>query len=182
MDAIKVLSQCIKIRSITLDDFDHVLKWSKDESFCLANEWEVDRNPEELYKWWESCVNNLVDDFLRLGIVFNDTLVGYADLACIKENIAELGIAIGDSKMWGKGIGFHSALCMMEYGRKNLGITIFNAETHEANVRSRKMLKNLGFKEISRVGNEGYIGIDSRLIQYRTTTDTRRNAGTDFNK
>ncbi|WP_412733909.1 GNAT family N-acetyltransferase [Heyndrickxia sporothermodurans] len=77
-----------------------------------------------------------------------------------------MGIAIGESRLWGKGIGFDSALCMIEHASKKLGITTFNAESHEANVRSRKMLKKIGFKEISRLGSEEYLGMNSQLIQY----------------
>ncbi|WP_211748698.1 GNAT family N-acetyltransferase [Paenibacillus sp. Marseille-Q4541] len=84
-----------------------------------------------------------------------------------KDNTAKLGIAIGESALWGKGIGIQSALCMMEYGSNKLGITIYYAETHESNIRSRKMLEKIGFKEISRVGSEQYLGVDDQLIQYR---------------
>ncbi len=109
----------------------------------------------------------MAEDFIRLGIEFDDKLVGYADLACIKDYSAELGIAIGESALWGNGIGFNSAVCMMDYASKNLGITIFNAETHEVNVRSRRMLEKIGFKEISIIGSEEYLGMKSQLIQYR---------------
>lgn len=163
----KELSQDIKIRPLTIDDYEMVLKWSKDDSFCLANGWEVNRSPEELYKWWLNCVNNVAEDFIRMGIELNQKLIGYADLACIRDHTAELGIAIGDSGLWGKGIGFRSAICMMEYAAKKLGITTFNAETHEANLRSRRMLEKIGFKEISRLGTEEYLGMNSQLIQYR---------------
>lgn len=40
-------------------------------------------------------------------------------------------------------------------------------ETHAANIRSRKMLDEIGFKEVSRKGIERYLGVDSQLIQYR---------------
>jgi [ribosomal protein S5]-alanine N-acetyltransferase len=43
-----------------------------------------------------------------MGIDLEERLVGYADLACIKDNTAELGIAIGESTLWGKGIGANS--------------------------------------------------------------------------
>lgn len=162
----KNLSQCIKIRPLTLADYEAALNWSMDDTFCLANGWELNRSPKELYKWWLKCVNNVAEDFIRMGIEFNDKIVGYADLACIKGNTAELGIAIGENGLWGKGIGFNSALCMMAFATKKLGITTFNAETHEANVRSRKMLEKIGFKEISRVGSEKYFGMNSQLIQY----------------
>jgi RimJ/RimL family protein N-acetyltransferase len=167
MDDTRCTSECIKIRHLQVDDFQNVLKWRKDHSFCSANEWDENRSPDELYKWWLNCVNNTAEDFIRMGIEWNERLIGYADLACIKGNVAELGIAIGESELWGKGIGFNAAICMMDYGSKKLGITIFNAETHEANVRSRKMLENLGFEEISRLGSEEYLGANNQRIQHR---------------
>ncbi|MFF3921593.1 GNAT family N-acetyltransferase [Paenibacillus lactis] len=167
MDGQRNLLQWIKIRPITIDDFESVLAWSKDNSFCEANEWKINRSPEELYKWWHHCVNHSVEDFIRMGITLNGKLIGYADMACIKGNTAELGIAIGESRLWGNGIGSTSAMCMMEYASKKLGISIFNAETHEANARSRKMLENIGFIEISRMGSEEYLGVKGQRIQYR---------------
>ncbi|WP_240035103.1 GNAT family N-acetyltransferase [Neobacillus notoginsengisoli] len=57
---------------------------------------------------------------------------------------------------------------MMEYASKELGIATFYAETHEANIRARKMLEKIGFQEISRFGSEEeYLGINSPLIQYK---------------
>jgi ribosomal-protein-alanine N-acetyltransferase len=162
-----ISEQSIKIRPLTIDDYRFVLNWSKDEIFCLANGWERNRSDEALYKWWVSCVNNLSKDFIRMGIEFNNKLIGYADLACIKDNTAEIGIAIGESKLWGKGVGFNSIICLIDYASKKLGITVFNAETHEANTRSRKMLEKVGFKEISRNGFEEYLGVENQLIQYR---------------
>lgn len=156
----------IKIRPISMDDYETVLKWSKDKSFCFANGWERNRDPKELYNWWYSCVNNKNDHFIRMGIEFEEKLIGYADLAEIKNDTAELGIAIGESQLWGQGIGSISAKHMMEYAANNLGITKFTAETHETNIRSRKMLEKLGFKEISRIGSEHYLGSMSQLIQF----------------
>ena len=112
-------------------------------------------------------VNIAKNDFIRMGIEMNKQLIGYVDLACIKDNTAELGIAIGESLLWGKGIGFNAALNMIEYGAKKLEITIFYAETHETNIRCRNMLEKLGFKEISRNGFEEYLGEKEQLIQYR---------------
>ncbi|MDZ5472227.1 GNAT family N-acetyltransferase [Bacillus sp. 31A1R] len=160
------INQSLKIRPITIDDFEFILKWSKDASFCTANGWEINRSPEELYRWWLNSVNNAAEDFIRMGIELNEKLIGYADLAFIKDNNCELGIAIGESELWGKGIGFTSAIRMMEFASNKLGITTFNAETHEANIRSRKMLERLGFKEVSRIGSEEYLGEENQLIQY----------------
>lgn len=157
----------IKIRPLTIDDFPYVLNWSKDVLFCSANGWETNRSEMELYKWWQHCVNHASEDFIRRGMEWGERLVGYADLACIKGNTAEIGIAIGESALWGKGMGTKSCVCMMDYAAIKLGITVFHAETHETNIRSRKMLGKIGFKEVSRMGSEEYLGTESQLIQYR---------------
>lgn len=157
----------IHLRRLTTGDYPIVLNWSKDDAFCSANGWAKDRSPEELCKWWNQCIHTAADDFVRLGIERNKQLIGYADLACIQNHAAELGIAIGESSLWGKGIGYQSALCMIEYGVKTYGISMFYAETHETNIRSRKMLERLGFEETGRHGSEVYLGQNARLIQYR---------------
>jgi [ribosomal protein S5]-alanine N-acetyltransferase len=157
----------VKIRPITIDDYSCVLNWSRDNTFCLANGWEQNRNEKELNKWWLHCVNKQSEDFIRLGIDLNEKLIGYADLACIKGNNAEIGIAIGESTLWGKGLGYTATLCMINFASKNIGITIFDAETHENNFRSRNMLEKIGFKEVSRIGCEEYLEINNQLIQYR---------------
>lgn len=159
----------VQIRPITIEDFTYVVKWSKDDTFCDANEWERNRNESELFAWWLLCVNQTADDFLRMGIELDHQLIGYADLAHIENHSAELGIAIGDSELWGMGIGYSASRRMMEYASMHLGITVFTAETHETNRRSRKMLENLGFLEVSRMGSEYYLGADTALIQYRVS-------------
>jgi hypothetical protein len=58
----------IKRRPLTEEDFKYVLQWSKDVPFCSANGWEKNRDEQELYRWWLNCVNNVSEDFIRLGI------------------------------------------------------------------------------------------------------------------
>lgn len=156
----------MRLRPITESDIKDVLQWSCDLKFCQANGWQMNRNPEEIQCWWGKIVNHPPENFIRKGIVFETELVGYADLAEISGHSAELGIAIGKSGLWGNGIGAQAAALMMEYGVRELNLTTFYAETHEANSRSRKMLEKLGFQEVSRVGYEDYEGKNSRLIQY----------------
>jgi len=150
-----------------MEDYNSVLNWSKDEAFCSANGWEKNRNPDELYNWWTKCVHTKIDNFIRMGIELDNQIIGYVDLASIKDNSAEIGIAIGENAMWGKGIGFNSVLCMIEYGIKKLGINTFHAETHESNIRSRRMLEKVGFEEVSKIGSEEYLGKNDQLIQYK---------------
>ena len=113
--------QLIQLRPITMYDFTEVLTWSKDDTFCLANGWETNRDKQELNEWWTHCVTNKATNFKRLGIEEGNRLVGYVDLACIEGNSAEFGIAIGNRDVWGKGrkgiehyLGMDSALVQYE--------------------------------------------------------------------
>ena len=160
------LSKHLTLRPIVLEDFQNVLIWSQDEIFCEANGWEFNRTTDELYNWWKKCVENRRTDFIRIGIELNDTLIGYGDLACMNGTEAEVGIAIGESSLWGHGIGQAATIKLTQYG-KSIGITTFLAETHETNIRARKMLERIGFEEISRHGNEVYKGIETTLLQYK---------------
>ncbi|WPP41822.1 GNAT family N-acetyltransferase [Paenibacillus hunanensis] len=134
--------------------------------FCLANGWGSYRSSDELYNWWLRCIHNEAENFVRLGIVYDDTLIGYADLASIQGEAAELGIAIGDSRLWGKGLGCRAAMCIIQYASKQLKIIHFYAETDRSNIRSQKMLKKIGFEEISRSDQEQADHLKQSLIQY----------------
>ena len=67
----------------------------------------------------------------------------------------------------GKRDWIYASKCMMDYASSHLGLTIFNAETHETNIRAIKMLDRIGFMEVSRVGIEEYLGAETKLVQYR---------------
>ncbi|WP_259445718.1 GNAT family N-acetyltransferase [Paenibacillus lautus] len=160
------MESLINLRKIKMDDYETVLAWSRNELFCSSNGWEQNRDEKEVYRWWEACVNTPLDDFVRKGIEYKHELIGYTDLAYIKDQTAELGIAIGASHYWGKGIGSEAGRRMMEYGLDEFGITIYYAETNEYNMASRRMLEKLGYKETGREGQEEYRGKEGQLIHY----------------
>ncbi|OWA37711.1 hypothetical protein B9G55_06595 [Saccharibacillus sp. O16] len=156
----------VQIRDIHMSDYETVLAWSRDERFCSSNDWEHNRDEDEIYRWWSACVYQSPNDFVRKGIEYRHELIGYVDLAFIKDQTAELGIAIGASHYWGRGIGSAASQQMMEYGTIELGIHRYYAETNEHNVSSRKMLEKLGYQETGKAGQEEYRGIQGQLIQY----------------
>ncbi|WP_078393861.1 GNAT family N-acetyltransferase [Shouchella patagoniensis] len=154
------------LRPLLLEDYPVVLKWSKDELFCRANGWELGRDADEVYRWWDLCVHLQSSTIYRKGIELDGKLIGYVDLANSYKGVGELGIAIGETDLWGKGIGQRAARMMIDYMAMGFGITTFKAETNEANERSRRMLERIGFKESSRNGMEEYCGKSGILIQY----------------
>lgn len=160
----KTSSGNISIRPIRQSDITYVLNWSEDQKFCSANGWKLNRNEEEIHKWWMLQVNNDSAEYIREGIEFEKRLVGYVDVTFIEKDTVELGIAIGESELWGKGIGTEAIDHTIENTSSELGITTFIAETHEKNMRSRRMLKKVGFKEI-----EEHHGTHNPITQYKLT-------------
>lgn len=157
----------LKLRPICVEDFEVVWKWSLDATFCSFNGWERGRTAEVVYEWWQKCVTHVGPGFIRLGIECDGKLIGYADLANIRGDTAELGIAIGETTLWGRGLATEAARCLMAHAAMTLGIQTLMAETHETNRRSRNLLRKLGFHEVSRIGSEEYMGQRAGLIQYR---------------
>jgi [ribosomal protein S5]-alanine N-acetyltransferase len=157
----------ISFKALKLEDYEVILNWHKDIRFCEANGWKKTIDKDELFQWWNHVVNKPRNDFIRLGIEFNNRLIGYADLAEIRNNSAEIGIAIGDSELWGMGIGTLTVNNLINYAVKELKISTFYGETHETNLRSRKMMEKLGFTEVSRIGSEIYLDKEVKLIQYK---------------
>ncbi|MEC1177679.1 GNAT family N-acetyltransferase [Metasolibacillus meyeri] len=156
----------LKLRPLQQADFPYVLAWSKDTEFCAASSWEIEREEGELVAWWERCIHLNNPTFVRLGIEYQEKLIGYADLAEIHHHQAEIGITIGERKLWGRGLGTKVVQQLMQYGVEKLHITLFLGETHATNIGSQKMLEKLGFKEISRNGSELYCNEKVALIQY----------------
>lgn len=157
----------IMLRPLKSEDFAYVLAWSKDPEFCAASGWEIEREEEELAAWWERCIHINNATFIRVGIEYQNKLIGYTDLAEIHNGQAEIGITIGDRSLWGRGLGVAGVQQLIQYGMEQLHITTFLAETHATNIRAQKMLEKLGFKEISRIGSELYCGEETALIQYQ---------------
>ncbi len=152
----------IRLRTIDMNDLPFIFKWSKDEVFCLLNEWEVNRKQEEMYGWWERCCKiQRSPNFQRLGIEYEGRLIGYADIAKIQNESAEVGIAIGESALWGKGLGTKVLTLLMDYGKEELGLKLFQAETNEVNDRSRRMLEKAGFHQIDMKGNNCFYKMEA---------------------
>lgn len=160
----KISSENVSIRPIRQSDITYVLEWSDDQKFCRTNGWKLNRSEVEIRKWWKLQVNNDSAVYIRQGIEFEKRLVGYVDVAFIGKDTVELGIAIGESELWGKGIGTEAIFHTIENTSRELGITTFIAETNEKNIRSRRMLEKIGFKEI-----EEHLGTHNPITQYKLT-------------
>ena len=141
-------NKSVQLRNLQLEDIPTVLEWSKDTEFCLANEWSLELTEERIRTHWTGIIAEARDDLIRKGITFEGQLVGYADLADINhfEARANLGYAIGNSSLWGRGLAFEGAKLMLELAFVDLKLERVTGEVNSANTRSLRVLEKLGFK------------------------------------
>lgn len=157
----------VVLRPLTLDDLDSIVQWSRDDAFCRANGWNVERVPAEVRSHWTRLIEEPPENFVRLGVEVEGNLVGYADLADIRQGQAELGIAIGDSARWGTGLGTAAAVAMLRYGFEQVGLHEIRGTTHETNVRSIALLQKIGFRRVGTLSErEEYLGELGDVIEF----------------
>ncbi len=140
--------QDVKLRPLQLEDLETVVAWAKDSEFCLANDWSLELSQERIRTHWTGIITEVSDTLIRKGITFDGQLIGYADLGDINalEARASLGYAIGDSSLWGQGLGFLGARLMLELAFTKLKLERVTAEVNATNTRSLRVLEKLGFK------------------------------------
>ncbi len=138
----------VHLRPLQLEDLETVVVWAKDSEFCLANDWSLELSEERIRTHWTGIISESSDKLIRKGITLNGVLIGYADLADIDtfEARASLGYAIGNSSLWGQGLGFLGAKLMLEFAFTDLKLERITAEVNAANTRSLRVLEKLGFK------------------------------------
>jgi [ribosomal protein S5]-alanine N-acetyltransferase len=142
------MRESVQLRDLRLEDLETVMSWAKDSEFCLANDWSLELSEERIQTHWTGIITESREDLIRKGITFQNQLIGYADLADINRLAARacLGYAIGNSSLWGKGLGFYGAKLMLELAFTELKLERVTAEVNAANTRSLRVLEKLGFK------------------------------------
>lgn len=87
------------------------MKWGQDRAFCLANGWDLNMPAERIRKHQRG-------------------LIGYVALQDVNAETAEFGIAIGESGLWGQGIGQQAGKLLLSYAVHELHLKSVWAEVH----------------------------------------------------
>jgi len=162
----------MQLRALQLLDIDQILVWGTDAASCAANGWTLNLPEEKLRQYWRSIITDSRADFIRYGIVHQNLLVGYADLAGIDYDKAraELGYAIGDSSLWGRGLGFFGAALMLKVAFERLQLKRVAASVSVTNARSKRVLEKLKFTFEGIQEEETESGVRENMCLYSSTT------------
>ena len=151
------MGESVRLRSVELSDLDEiVMYWNDAELRKLVGSYAlgpVSREDEE--EWVRGTWKRRKEkrDFVfAIETVSDGKLIGTIGLHfCDWTNrSAVLGIAIYDSKNWGKGYGQESINLLLEYAFRTLNLNRVELQTFDFNLRAQKCFKKVGFKEIGR--------------------------------
>lgn len=145
----------LRLRPLSHDDIEIMAKWGTDAELCAAAEWSIGLPLETHRDHWQRVIDNPSSDLVRLAVTIEkDRIVGYADLFGSDPDQRELGFVIGDRSRWGQGLGYAAAAAMIDYGFVQVRLRSIIARAWDANVRSIRILRRLGMREIGR-GEDG---------------------------
>ena len=142
----------VTIRELSLSDTEDRYQW------CLDTEVTKHLNMPEKYppftreetsNWIQLCIDRKNGYEQRAIVTGEGKHIGWIDLKNIDQlnGHAELGIAIGDKRYWGKGYGVGAMKAMLEWGFTNLELNKIWLRVEVDNDKAIKSYKQSGFVE-----------------------------------
>ncbi len=95
-------------------------------------------------KWFRKV--NKKKDRLNLAICLNEKYVGNIYFTDMTKSSAQFHIFIGETSLWGKGIGSKSMILSINFLRTNYDITKIYLKVKKENIPAIKLYEKCGFK------------------------------------
>ncbi|MBM7661005.1 RimJ/RimL family protein N-acetyltransferase [Bacillus mesophilus] len=140
------------LRELTLNDVEDRYQWCLDKEVTMHLNMPDKYPPfsrEETRKWLEQCINR-TNGYEQKAILTGEGVhIGWVDLKNFDRlnKHAELGIAIGNKKYWGKGYGASAMKEMLGYGFDSLQLNKIWLRVEVDNLKAIKSYKSLGYVE-----------------------------------
>lgn len=134
-------------------------KWVNDPIVRTYVGVEFPETLEVIKKEWFSDIRDEKNIWLEIWHKENQIpvgLVGFFQISNLHRR-AELGIIIGESEYWGKGIGTEAINLIINYGFNTLNYRKILASVNTPNIRSLGMCKKIGFIEEGHQKDMDYI-------------------------
>lgn len=141
----------VSLRELKAEDLPLLLAWAH-----IREIWEylpTSRKNENLtwvdhLLWFKSRINRV--DWV---ITYWNRPVGVIHIRGLDGEYPEIGLYIGETTLWGAGIGRLALSLAMEQAVTKLGIKKLDAVIHPENLRSVHLFKELGFERVGGARN-----------------------------
>nr|WP_028411283.1 GNAT family protein [Bacillus sp. 123MFChir2] len=140
----------IQLRELSLNDIEDRYQWSLDKE-VTKHLVVPDQYPpftrEETRRWIEMCINRTNGYEQRAICSEDDVHIGWVDLKNFDRTNknAELGIAIGDKRYWGKGYGMAALYKMLQIGYEQFDLEKIWLRADADNTNAMKSYEKAGF-------------------------------------
>jgi RimJ/RimL family protein N-acetyltransferase len=132
----------IQLKEMKKNDLELVLAWrSIPEVYHFLYTQKEPLNWDEHKNWFENRKNRI--DWI---IIYNGRKIGVMNIIHLDTECPELGIYIGELKLWGKGVGKQVVIMALNW-MKRKRFKMACATTNKENIRSQGMWESLGFKK-----------------------------------
>lgn len=133
----------VSLHPATKKDMLQIWKWRQDPKVFSGLYTQSIENRslswEEHSKWWTKHSH-----WKRFIIRVDGVSVGWLYISLLEYWSPEIGLGIGETSMWGKGIAKQALLLALQYLRDN-GYRYTHTTILDANIRSQKLFESCGY-------------------------------------
>jgi len=156
---IVIVGEALRLRPLEKQELQLKIKWINDPEVHKYLHYDVPLSLDKTKQWFQKVINDpsrydLVIETLEgkpIGLI---GLIGITE----RDRTAEIYIAIGEKKYWGKGIMAEAESLLIEWGFKTLDLHKIWGETRYNNVASIITMKKLGFQIEGTLREEKCVG------------------------
>jgi RimJ/RimL family protein N-acetyltransferase len=142
----------VQLRELTLHDTEDRYQWCLDKEVTKHLNMPGKYPPfsrEETQSWIEMCMNKTNGYEQKAIITEKGKHIGWIDLKNIDRlnKHAELGVAIGDKRYWGRGYGLAAMQEMLQWGFEELELNKIWLRVEVDNEKAIKSYRKMGYVE-----------------------------------
>lgn len=98
--------------------------------------------------WIKNVLNRKNEKRFSICVKDTNQYIGNVQLTSIKNKKAEFHVFIGETSMWGKGIGYQATKLILEYGFNEIGLNNIFLSVREDNKKAVKLYEKIGFVKV----------------------------------
>jgi len=138
----------LTLRAVIRDDLPHYVQWFSDPDVTRHLLWFKPVNMDVENEWYERQLKDSTTLNFAIVITATQKHIGSVSLGRIdhKNQVAELGIVIGDKSEWGKGYCREAIRLLLAYGFNTLNLNRIYLHVFTENIAGKKCYEHCGFK------------------------------------
>jgi UDP-4-amino-4,6-dideoxy-N-acetyl-beta-L-altrosamine N-acetyltransferase len=153
-----IIGERIILREIEEDDLNSIVKWRNDPDILRWLFSYSPLNKTKQIRWYEKYLDDYTQQTFIIEVKEEKIPIGTVGLTSIdyKNQIAELGVLIGDEGWQNKGMGKEALDLLIRFVFDEMNIRKIKATVFEENIPAIRLYKSCGFVEEGALQKEVY--------------------------